>query len=252
MRISKTAQPDQYCKQQLQALFLVLALSIPTMSYADPNTITIGRGGDYPPYHWTQDGKAVGICPDIIRAAASALGINVVFKQFPWQRMLDFGKNGKVDAVMNLFKTPERESFLFFSQEPLAWEITSFYTRSDVKVPYEGNLHSLQSYNIGVVSGYSYGDLFDNADFLQKEPALNDDQLIQKVHGRRHKIAIGNIEITKVLANERNIKLNFLTPYVAKNALYIAFTRKKGRAYDKLSKDFSKAIHSIHMNEIDD
>ncbi len=91
---------------------------------AQPKQLKIGTSTGYPPYYFIKNGKLVGLCIDIINYSAEELGIEVVYEQFPWNRMLHNAKTGKVDAIMPLFKTKEREAFLFFPKQAWRWKKT--------------------------------------------------------------------------------------------------------------------------------
>lgn len=52
----------------------------------------------------------------------------VKFTGYPWKRMLQYGKEGEVDAVMPLFQTLEQEQFLLFPKTALIDEDNRFFT----------------------------------------------------------------------------------------------------------------------------
>ena len=141
--------------------------------------LIIGTSTGYPPYYFVENGKLAGVCVEVINQTAQLLGMQTVYKQYPWKRMLHSGKTGKVDAVMPLFKTPERELFLLFPEIEIAMEENSFFTRQDSGIHFSGTFKNIKPYPIGVVADYSYGREFDRAGYLKKITAKNDLNLLQ-------------------------------------------------------------------------
>jgi polar amino acid transport system substrate-binding protein len=216
---------------------------------ADQKELVIGKPDtDYPPFHWTEDdGKITGICPDVITEVAKLLGINkITYEKYPWKRMLENAENGDVDAVMPLFITPERSKYLFFPEEELAYEVNVFFTLQDSDIQYSGDFQELISYRIGSIRGYSYGSLFDNADF-KSEYAINEEMLLEKLQAHRYQIGIGNILVLKHFSREMDLGIRILSPNVSRDPLFIGFTKiKKNR---NLVNEFSDAIHKLKLTE---
>jgi len=216
---------------------------------AFPQELLIGKPNtNYPPFHWTdEDGRVKGLCPEIIIKAARRIGITkVTYTSYPWRRMLENAKKGKVDAVMPLFYTPERGTYLFFPDESLAFETNVFFTLKDSNINYSGDLSVFKTQRIGAISGYSYGSLFDDSD-LEREHATNEEMLLDKLQAGRFTIGIGNILVLKHFAKEKGIDIRILEPYVSKDPLYIGFSRKATGT--ELAENFSKAISALRNTE---
>ncbi|MCG8634289.1 MAG: transporter substrate-binding domain-containing protein [Desulfobacterales bacterium] len=82
--------------------------------YKDKNSTADNRSpfSLIPPYHFVDGaGRETGFIIEIITRVSSAMGRSVTFEQYPWSRCLRMMKSGEADAMMNLFKTPEREAF---------------------------------------------------------------------------------------------------------------------------------------------
>ncbi len=160
-------------------LAMLLFICMSSIANADQKELVIGKPDtDYPPFHWTDEsGNVTGICPDIISEAAELIGVyKITYEKYPWKRMLENAENGDVDAVMPLFNTPERSKYLFFPEEELSYEVNVFFTLQDSDIKYSGDFQELALYRIGSLRGYSYGSLFDNADF-KREYATNEEKL---------------------------------------------------------------------------
>lgn len=216
-------------------------------SHAFPKQLHIGKQQEYPPYIFEQDGKTVGICAELAEAAFAVLGISVTYTQYPFLRMLEYGKTGDVDAVMLVFKTPEREAYLSYPEQELFYEENSFFTKKDAQISYAGNLEDLKAYTIGVISGFSYGEMFDQATYLKKDFTLNDELLVKKLLVDRFKIGVGSKYVISYHAQKMGEleNITFLEPNLFdKNPLYIGFSKARP-GYEELTIKFSEALETL-------
>jgi polar amino acid transport system substrate-binding protein len=72
--------------------------------------IRVGMTGDYPPLNMLdRSGENFGLEPDVARALARSLGVELVVVNKPFSELLDALRSGEVDAVMSgMTMTPER------------------------------------------------------------------------------------------------------------------------------------------------
>ena len=201
----------------------LLILILPGLSHAEPTRLHIGISSGYPPYYFfDKEQNPSGICIEIIGHVAQKLQIEVYYSSFPWKRMIHNGKEGIVDAIMPLFKTKERSSFLIFPASSLIREDNRFFTLKARELSYSGNLDDVADYHIGVIDGYSYGQEFDtNKAIKNKAIAKGEDHLIQLVLNQRVDMGIGNSMVITYMAAQKNLseKIQFLSPPVVENPL---------------------------------
>ena len=211
--------------------------------------LIVGTSTGYPPYYYLENGVLTGACVEIISRTANTLGHTVVFKQYPWRRMLHSGKTGRVDAVMPLFKTAEREKFLIFPETALALEENHFFTRRATPVHFTGRLADIAPHPVGVVTGYSYGNAFDSATYLDKIIAKNDLNLLQMFKYRRFAVGVGNRHVVRYFADKAGgiHDLVFLEPPLTRAPLYIAFSRQKG--HTRLTAEFTQALRDFQTTQ---
>jgi len=230
-------------------LFLCSFLFSGEMTRAESKQIIIGISTGYPPYYFKKEEKLVGVCIDVIDYTMKALGYKTSYRQYPWKRMLYNAKQGAVDAIMPLFKTKERESFLYFPRTALALEENSFFTWKQSGINYSGNFRDLIPYKIGVVSNYSYGKAFDQVNYFIKEEAINDHSLVKKFKLRRFDVGIGNEYVINFHAKQLMFseRLVFLKPSVTKEPLYIGFSKAKGHL--KLMEKFNLELASFKLTK---
>jgi polar amino acid transport system substrate-binding protein len=88
------------------------------------------------------------------------MGADVSVAAIPWKRALE-GIDGGSDGVGGLYKTVSRLEKYDYSDK-LFDEVLLVYVRKDHTFPY-ATIDSLTGRTIGVIRGWSYGDLFDDA-----------------------------------------------------------------------------------------
>ncbi len=225
------------------AIFLLALLAVFRQPIAlQAGELVVGTSTGYPPYYFVEDGKLKGICVEVVNQTAHLLGMQVVYKQYPWKRLLKYGKSGKVDAIMPLFKTAAREQFLVFPDIEITLEENSFFTRKGSGIKFTGALRDLAGHPIGIVVDYSYGKAVDTADYLKKIVTKNDLNLMQMFKFKRFAIGLGNRQVVRYFARKTGgiEDLVFLEPPITKAPLYIAFSKAKG--HEELAAAFSKAL----------
>ncbi|MCW8914697.1 MAG: transporter substrate-binding domain-containing protein [Magnetovibrio sp.] len=104
-------------------LFLIVTIYTSAVCAEGPHsqkTMVIG-GLSAPPYIFVDDdGHATGILIIKIRQALSQMGIQAKFEISNWPRSFHNAKTGTIDAVIPTLKSPDREVFLHYPEEPIA------------------------------------------------------------------------------------------------------------------------------------
>lgn len=131
----------------------------PIESFAEK--ITFASPESIPPKVFKENGKLRGTYIDIITEVCKRMKVEPVFLQYPWPRAIAMVKTGKVDALFPPFKTPERESFLYYPTEPVSHTRNVVFARKarNIKV---SKMADLKNYIVGINDQYSYGPIFDN------------------------------------------------------------------------------------------
>ena len=89
-----------------------------TASRNDESTVELHLGGDsaYPPFEYLDArGQPAGFNVDLTNALAKAMGLKVKIDLGPWDKEVLQLERGKVDALMGMFKTEERDKKFDFS-----------------------------------------------------------------------------------------------------------------------------------------
>ncbi|WP_421055703.1 substrate-binding periplasmic protein [Leisingera sp. D0M16] len=85
----------------------------------------------YPPYTLGTGGvPSSGLKVHLLEAVVSRIdGLDAVTVLLPWQRCLSQAKTGEADGILPLFKSPEREAFLAFTEATFQQTNTFWYNR---------------------------------------------------------------------------------------------------------------------------
>ena len=237
-------------KNALRAFVICVALCFwATTAWGAADEIVVGISTGYPPYYYEDDGELTGICIDTVNSVAQSMGLRIVYRKYPWKRLLFNAEHGHVDAIMPLFRTKERDSFLYFSNLDLVQEENSLFTWKDNDVSFDGNFDSIKSHSIGVVSGYSYGEEFDQFEHFDKVVTHNDKHLIEMFKFNRFDVGIGSRDVVLFNAHKEGIssRIRFLAPHITEGSLYIGFSRKLN--HGELSERFSMALQDFKLTD---
>ena len=200
----------------------------PGTAWCSEDEIIVGVSTGYPPYYYEEEGRLTGICIEIVDAVASSLNMKVTYNQYPWKRLMANAENGVIDGAMPLFRTKERDTFLYMDGLELVDEENSFFTWKNSSVRYDGSLESIRQFSIGVVAGYSYGEEFDRIEGLKKVVTENDEHLVEMFRHHRFDLGVGSRDVTLYNTKRKGIadQIKFLKPSLTRKPLHIGFTRK--------------------------
>jgi polar amino acid transport system substrate-binding protein len=143
----------------LQALML-LCLVLSGQSYC--RTIRLATL-EYPPYEFQGAEDASGIAVELIKEAFTRIDQPYTIQFLPWGRAIREVRNGRIDGIFTIYKTPEREQFMSYSDEVLINQSISLFALKSNKIHYSGRINSLAAYRIGVMRKVSYGAQIDEA-----------------------------------------------------------------------------------------
>ncbi|OHD17070.1 MAG: hypothetical protein A2086_06210 [Spirochaetes bacterium GWD1_27_9] len=226
---------------KLRILFLIITFLSTIMIFSQNQKQLVIVFENYPPNTFIENNIPVGTELDIIKETLSLMNTTVEFKEFPWARCMAMVKNGDADGITPIFKTKERETFLFYPEEYTTYEINSLFKPKDSKIEYKGNLEEIKNYTICVKSETSYGEMFDKFKFLKKEIVSDQITIIKMVAGKRTDFGVGPVQVMTYMAKKDNYlsKIEFVTPELSKDPLFVAFSKAKDKNHELLAKEFS-------------
>ena len=112
--------------------------------------ITAQNEADYPPYNFNDKGEAKGFSIDYLNLLAERLGIKVKYVSgYSWSEYMEMAHNNKLDVMLNIMRTPQREKFLHFTQPYAGTKKAIFTNDSTIQT-----LRDLDGKTVSVVKGY--------------------------------------------------------------------------------------------------
>ncbi len=115
--------------------------------------IRVGIDRDFAPYEWINErGDFVGMNADILHILEGRLGVRFeVVKDKTWQQTLDMVKAGKLDMLTDAVSTPERRTYLNFTEPFIHSPIVII---NDGRQGYVGDIGHLYGKRVAVKEGY--------------------------------------------------------------------------------------------------
>jgi PAS domain S-box-containing protein len=114
---------------------LVLSASTDSTFIVIADTITIASEPDYPPYCLLdENGNAAGFSVDLFKAAAQAVGLEVKVNVGVWNVIKEDLKEGRIDALPVVGRTPEREHIFDFTMPYLSLHGAIFVRNSTTDI----------------------------------------------------------------------------------------------------------------------
>ncbi len=215
-------------KKFLAFHFFFLFLSFSFCAYADSQkNLFIVRGNEnYPPYEMTVNEQLSGLHIDIVKKIAKNLDIHVTFKSYPWARAMMMIEKGKADAITYLTRTKDREKNIHYMDgNVLSIEVNMFtiLTSRKNEIKFSGNLRELKQYKILMRHGFSYGEKFDKANYLNKVKSNDWKRMPMLLLKKRIDLAIVDYINFYLNNHDKDFfnKMFFLQPPVTQNPQYI-------------------------------
>lgn len=191
-------------------------------------TVAIEEIG-YFPFNYQENGKTKGFSIDVLNYFKANSKYDFKFVTRPWPRALYALSLGKVDLILTLFKASNREQTYHFIEPHYAYEANQLFTLAENKIEFKGDFQQLKPYFIGTTRDYSYGEAFDQADYLNKLPALNEKVLLKLLITKRVDMIVGNPFIFKRIITQQNqsSQIKAIDPYVAITPVHMVLTKER-------------------------
>lgn len=191
---------------------------------------------EYPPLTTQLPGNAAasGFAVDLLKRLFAQLGADVAVKLYPWERAMTMVRQGDADCIFTVYRDPERERFLDYSEQLVSAQIIHLYARKDAGLSFNGDLKQIQPLRIGVVRQLRYGPRFE-----QLRPSLRTDEA-GSIEQNFLKLAAGRVDLvpsnlptalsTLALPTLRRdaAAIVQLSPHVEIVPDYVAFSKQRG------------------------
>ncbi|MEM7196164.1 MAG: transporter substrate-binding domain-containing protein [Pseudomonadota bacterium] len=193
-----------------------------------------------------EDGGALTV---ITKEALRRAGHEASVDYIAWNRALKNVEEGSADFVMGAYYNAERAQKYIFSDPVYAVEI-GLVSLDDFEMDTVNTLDDLRSYTIGVSLGYANTEEFDNAEYLNKQPAPTPKLNMRKLYRKRVDMVAGAFDILRYEAVTEGLntrRLKFLQPPLQSNGLYLMFSRAipDGQA---LADGFNRALQEMRSD----
>jgi polar amino acid transport system substrate-binding protein len=159
---------------------------------------------DYLPFYG-QSLKDGGAITKITAMAFQKAGYQtkVTFKSDPWARILKMAEAGEYDALVGIWTTKDKESYLASTEAPLNNDVGLFKMSTDaLKVTTLAELKA-QNIPVGMVRGYSKPKTLADAN-ISIDEATDDAMLVNKLLQNRSRVIISDKALAIYMARKAN------------------------------------------------
>ena len=234
-------------------LWLSAVLAITMASHVVCAEDLVLVAADSRPTAYIANGKPTGILVDVVTEAFRRSGQSIKIQLMPWARCLAEVRDGNVDGIFSVFKLPEREAFLAYTDIPVITQVEVFFVHTDSKIQFNGNLTALSNHKVGVIRDTSYGPEIDklvkNGTWPKVTYTSSVDSLVAMLAAKRIDISPSYRAVFLDAAKQAGSigKIRELTPAVESIPSYLAFNKK--RDYTQTIVKFNKALASMKTDK---
>jgi polar amino acid transport system substrate-binding protein len=186
-----------------------------------------------------------GIDIHLIKEVGKRLGLSVVFKEYPFKRLLVYMKTGQIDIMPSLAKRPEREEYMIYLSP-------SYYSLGPTFYVKKGNERIIREYDdlynttVGMSAGSVFFEPFDSDNNVKKYPVSFELQLLKMLDSGRVDTIIGSNAQIDFLLRQQGLdgkikKAVFRPEKITK--VFLALSRESPFAKD--AEKFNKALKDI-------
>jgi signal transduction histidine kinase/DNA-binding response OmpR family regulator len=129
-----------------------LRLSAAEVAYVLGHPVLRVPNIDWPPFFYRRHNEDVGYSIDLLRLLAEKVGLTLEIVHGPsWNEFLDMLRNGQIDLIPSIARTPEREEYIDFSS-PYVRIADAIYARND-RAGGLRSMQDLQGKRVAVIQG---------------------------------------------------------------------------------------------------
>ena len=205
---------------------LIVIFFIPNLAIGEK--IVVGMD-PFPPWQNVKNGKISGVDVELLKEIARRLKTKFTFEEIPWKRALVHMKEGKIDILCRVRRSPDRESYMHFIELPIP--------HTDKKVFYvnKGNRHFIKTYNdlykytIGVKTGHLYFAPFDTDSKIDKYEVTDEVHSFKQLHAKRIDAVLVQESVGETKIKKAGLQGMFepaIYTYVPKKPTHFTISRK--------------------------
>ena len=193
---------------------------------------TIGIDDSYPPYMFSSNGRPAGLYYDLISGVFERMDISVAIEPMAWTTAVERTDRAEI-GLGGLYKNDARLKKYDYSDAILEEKLMVF-VRSGTEFAFNG-LEDLRGLVVGVNSGWSYGQAFDDAraeGMFTAEEAKSDTENLMKLRaGEIDAAIVDSLAARTIISRREDLKDSVveLTTPMATNKGYLAFHKDAGK-----------------------
>ena len=162
--------------------------------------ITTQNEKDWPPFNFHENGKPQGFSIDYMNLLAEKIEIKVKYiSGYSWNTYLKMAKDKKLDVMLNIVKTKERQKYLLFTE---LYITNPNVIVSSMNNPFT-NIKQLNGKTISIPKGFFYEELlknnFPNINILPLESSL---ECLKAVTFGKADAALGEMAVVQYLVQQ--------------------------------------------------
>ncbi|WP_028578805.1 substrate-binding periplasmic protein [Desulfogranum japonicum] len=210
--------------------FAIMAVFV---SYVQAETVRLAVDDANPPFMYMDSStkKAAGLYPEMAKVLFREIGVDVDVSAYAWKRTLQLSEEGQF-GVIGIYKNDKRMQIYDYS-EPIFDEKIVVYAPAGQDFPFKDAM-SLKGKKVGVLKGWSYGDVFDklkgSGELTAEENSADELNFKKLLAGRLDcLLAIeeaGDSLVNKLGASGKVVKFD---PPLVVNSTYIVFAKKSNQ-----------------------
>lgn len=155
----------------------------------DKGMAIISGGNTYPPLSWRRGDMLVGSSVDMVRQILAEVGVTAHADEGgPWKRVLRRTRDGQVDILMGVRKSPDREHFLLYLDPPLTPSVQGVFVAASHTFVYN-EWKDLQGKSGSITLGTNFDDAFDT--YAREHLSL---QAVRKIEQNFIKLEKGRVD----------------------------------------------------------
>jgi polar amino acid transport system substrate-binding protein len=224
-------------------LFITILLPFDAAFSAD-KTIRCGTV-NFPPF-FGENLENGGFMTEISKEAFQRTGWNYTITFMNWNRAMKLCEKGRLDMVQGAYYDKERAKKFQFTESYTSAEIVIF-KKKNAKISFQ-QLEDLKPYTFGILRGWSYPEVFQQATYLKKEMTDDPSANIQKLLKGRVDLIVGGKRVIRDIAQTNFPKqadqLVALDPPLKTHKLYNIITRKREDAA-RIAADFNQGLQMM-------
>ncbi|NOY74600.1 MAG: transporter substrate-binding domain-containing protein [Kiritimatiellaeota bacterium] len=164
---------------------------------------------EWPPFNFFENGKPKGLSIDYMNLLAKRLGVEVEYVTGPtWNEFLGMIRRKKLDVILNIVKTPDREKYIFFT-EPYAQNPNTIISQKSATFK---TIEQLNGHVVAFPKGFFYEEVLKKSyPSIKRLPLRNLSECLTAVAVGRADAALGEMIAVQYLIRKNmlsNLKIS--------------------------------------------